>query len=70
VADWTGPGTIPLVAERILDPTGNRRRRLDLGTFPPLGDNAFGLELDKPRLMANALLLVNRDLIFGDGFQQ
>lgn len=55
VADWTGAGTIPLVATRVI----NGVRRADLGMYPGSSDaltGAWTSTTDGARLMANALL--------------
>lgn len=57
IADWTGGGTIPLVATRVI----NGRNRVDLGFFPPSIDargDFWVSSTDGAKLMANALVYV------------
>ncbi len=57
IANWTGPGNIPLIATRVI----NGVRRVDLGFYPPSNDSrdAFCIKTtDGARIMANALLWV------------
>ena len=66
IADWTGPGTIPLVAVRTIGAV----RRADLGFYPPSGDvraDFWVPTTDGARLMANALTWTCGGLLCGNG---
>ena len=57
VANWTGPGNIPLIATRVI----NGVRRADLGFFPPSNDSRSDFWIkttDGAKIMSNALLWV------------
>ncbi|HKE41503.1 MAG TPA: PEP-CTERM sorting domain-containing protein [Casimicrobiaceae bacterium] len=57
VADWSGPGTIPLIAKGMI----NGHPRVDLGFYPPSVDARSDFWLSSTngaRIMANALLFV------------
>jgi hypothetical protein len=58
VADWTGPGTIPLIAKGVI----NGHPRVDLGFYPPSIDVRSDFWVSSTggaRIMANALLAVS-----------
>jgi hypothetical protein len=57
VADWSGAGTIPLIATRVI----NGKNRVDLGFFPPSTDarsDFWVASTDGAKIMANALVYV------------
>jgi len=57
IANWTGPGNIPLIATRVINSTC----RVDLGFFPPSDDSRadfWDATTDGDLIMANALLTV------------
>jgi hypothetical protein len=68
IAEWTGAGTVPLIATRTIDHTP----RVDLGFYPPSSDARFDFwdaSTDGDIILANALYWVCAGPILEDGFE-